>query len=143
MSKNRYRVAINIPARTRDDILRRWPPLFQNKLAKSITWAYNVPADFSFDRTPGTVEVYGIHRGLRTDAVLVRFGGEEFQAIEPTYLHLTLSTAPGVQPVEAGREIQSDYVIRFPQPLTFTGTLEMFPLWDMARIGEGKKRRAA
>lgn len=143
MNQNLYRVAANIPTHIRAEILRRYPPNLPVVLAKSITWAYRVPDSYWFDDTEQTITVYGIHRTLRTEALLVQVGDAAFQPLTPTRpLHLTLATAPGVQPVEAGQLAMTD-VAMFNRPFTFTSHLERFPLWQLERIGKGRGQRRA
>lgn len=143
MSQHYYRVAMNIPTDLRAKLLRKFWPTLPTILARSISWAYRVPASFAYPDHLQDVEVYGIHRSPRTEALLCRVGDAYFQPLAPTRpLHLTLCTAEGVPPVEAGGMDIAEAEL-FARPLWFKGRLEMFALRPLASIGQERRLAAA
>lgn len=138
MSRGFFRVALDIPVPVRATLLRQYPPGLPVVLAQSVTWAYRVPNDFSFNRAAQPVVVYGIHRDARTEALLCRIGNTDFQPLQPTRpLHLTLSTAEGVPPVEAG-SLDLANAILFTEPFVFTARLQAFALRRLAQVAQAR-----
>jgi hypothetical protein len=140
MSHDKYRIAANVPLSVRSMLLDLYKPRFTQVLARSITWAYDVPADFAFDRSNQEVTIDAIHHGDQHEAFIARLGTADRQHDGLKSLHLTLSIAHGIKPVQAG-DIRIDRLEWIPH-IRFTSKLEAFPLWDMARIGKGTRKAA-
>jgi hypothetical protein len=128
MKQPLWRVGAMLNAATREKLLSYFPPRFEDVYCDGFTWAYKVTSEFDFIHGWHDACVYGIHSTPTTDALLVRFAG---MALKPNggYLHITLSTVPGVARASAGDIVQRRIIP--VKPFTFPATLERFPLQVM------------
>ena len=154
MKHDRYRVGIDVPGDIRRLLLESYPPQLPNVRARTITWAYDVPADYRFDQSRHRVQVLGLYRSPGVEAFKVRFnrmsrGSKSwpFQADQQSLLHITVAIADGVAAADARAELQAAlqdrkrledvYLPGTHYVPSWYGRLQMFPLWDTSRIGTG------
>lgn len=140
MKDGRLRIAANVPLSVRERLLALYKPRFTNILARSITWAYGVPADFAFDASNQVVTLEGFHRAPHHEAFVARIGTADRQHDGLKPLHLTYSLDHGIEPAQAG-DMRIDQIEWIPH-ISFTAKLEAFPLWQMSRIGMGSGKAA-
>lgn len=126
MKSSVWRVSADVTAFVRSGLLARHPPRLQRIYLQSITWAYGVADDFPFDPAMTDCVLYGIHRCDRHEAFLVSLGGKSYRP-DGSLLHLTLSTASGVRPAEAG-QIDPGAVERI-SPELFGTQLKLQPIF--------------
>ena len=109
MSNNVRVVSASLSNGQRAQLLRRFTPTFANVFCMQVTWSYNVPQDCDFPKGPLDLTVYARHIGADTDCLLARIkpagaidSGTGDQRPDGKWLHITLSTRPGIPPARAG-----------------------------------------
>jgi hypothetical protein len=129
MSNRFWRIGAKVPASVRARLLEAWPARFPLVYCDSITWAYKVDDAFEFPQGPLTCVVTGRHEGVDGEAFVVTLAGQDTRP-DGKRLHITLSTAEGVQRATAGN-IQDRFIERIPlgEEVVFMTRLERFPLW--------------
>jgi hypothetical protein len=129
-NKNLWRIGADVPRSSRDFLLRRFPPTFDNVHCTALTYAYRVSEDFQYPRKSLDVAIYGYHRFENDhEALLVRVNGQMFRPDGKRFF-IALSVAPGVEAVRAA-EIDSDSISMLGTEIRLTNILlRRFPLWQ-------------
>lgn len=125
---NTFRLAADVSATMRAELLRMFPPRLSRVYCSSITMGYRVPGNVDFPAEMTDAVVYGVHRSPDHEALLVRIGGETLRP-DGTPFFLTLSTGPGVAPVRAG-EVDHSVVEYLENGVVFGVQFKLFPLWQ-------------
>lgn len=129
MKQRKWRIAADVPPAVREGLLRLWPAMFTEVHLRTITWAYGVGEDFSFDSAPTDCIVRLRHTGADAQLHLVELGGN---ALRPDGRRLSLlhSVRPGVSPDAADRAAVPDEAA--PSPCYIFGVqLRRFPMWRL------------
>lgn len=141
--KDKLHVVMELPADIRSFLLKKFPPAFDEVYCRYITLAYGVGADFPITGKPQKVTVYGYHKGLDADALLVDIGGEMFQPRRPDEpyrrpYHITLSVRQGMPPKIAG-EIETSRIEFLKESYEMQLTARRKPRW----VTKAELRKAA
>ena len=138
MSTRFWRIGAKVPADVRARLIEAYPPRFPDVFCDSITWAYRVEEDYSFSTEVQECIVIGHHRAETHDALQLLLSNRPYRP-DGKLLHITMSTAPGVQRAQTG-DFRPEEVILIPQDqrIAFPVRLERFPLWN----SRAKKRAA-
>jgi hypothetical protein len=101
MANKKLRVYAQVPGKTRDLLLRMVKPTLAQVFCQGLTYAYGVTSETSYPTAPVKVLIVGIHRTKRHEALVCSLHGDT-QRPDGKLFHITLATAPGVPPAEAG-----------------------------------------
>lgn len=129
---NLYRVAADIPIKTRDFLLRRFPPQFPEVHCTTITHAYQVPAHYRRPAGLQTVNAYALHVADDHEALLVRVNGQVLRPDGMRYF-IAMSVAKGEAPYRAC-EIDTDGIKMLDAEIAIHGlAFKLYPVWQRAR----------
>ncbi len=126
MKQRKWRVSADVTARVRAMLFEQHPPRLERVFCQSLTWAYGVDSTFLFNADPVDCTLYAIHRTAEHEAFLAQLGGNSMRP-DGTLLHLTLATAPGIPPAQAGRIDPAG--CEWIEPFTFGTQLRLQPLF--------------
>lgn len=101
MKQQSWRIAASLNEEQRAALLETFNPAFPNVHANGVTYAYRTPSNYAFPLGLLECHIYGYHYGDGHDALLVTIDGKKTRP-DGKMFHITLSTADGVRPAQAG-----------------------------------------
>jgi hypothetical protein len=120
-------LAFNLTEKSREAVLEKFAPRYDNVICHHVTYKFGVPADAPLPPAPQCAQVVGYATDdAGVECLVVAIDGTEVRPLDGKTYHVTLSLAPGRKPVESNTVLAERGWIPLVEPFT----IEVEPRWN-------------